>query len=63
MNRPEAQKLPKLRTVIQAEGGKVQVFYTLARGVDVYRKYLVVAAVLVCAAIIGGLTQWWIRRS
>jgi hypothetical protein len=41
----------------------VQVFSTLARGMDVYRRYLVLAAVLVCAAIIGGLIQRWIRRS
>jgi hypothetical protein len=45
------------------EGGKSQVFYTLARGVDMYRRYLLVAAVLVCAAIIGGLIQRGIRRS
>jgi len=38
-------------------------FSTLARGVEVYRRYLVVAVVLVCAAIIGGLIQQWIRRS
>ena len=44
------------------EGG-AQVFYTLARGIDVYRRYLVVAALLVCAAIIGGLIQQRIRRS
>jgi hypothetical protein len=39
------------------------VFYTLARGVDVYRRYLVVAAILVCAAIVGGMIQRRIRRS
>jgi hypothetical protein len=49
--------------ITQAKGDEVQLFYTLARGVDVYRRYLVVAAVLVCAAIIGGLIQRWIRRS
>ena len=57
------QKIPKLRQVSQTVGGVAQVFYTLARGVVVYRRYLVVAAVLVCAAIMGGLIQWWIRRS
>jgi hypothetical protein len=45
------------------EGGKAQVIYTLARGVDVYRRYLVVAVVLVCAAIFGGLIQRWMRRA
>jgi hypothetical protein len=45
-----------------AKGDEVQVFYTLARGVDVYRRYLLVAAVLVCAAIIGGLMQRRLRR-
>jgi hypothetical protein len=49
--------------ITRAKGDEVQLFYTLARGVDVYRRYLVVAAVLVCAAIIGGLIQRWIRRS
>jgi hypothetical protein len=39
------------------------VFYTMARGVEVYRRYLVVAVILVCAAIVGGLIQRWIRRS
>jgi hypothetical protein len=38
-------------------------FYTMARGVEVYRRYLIVAAILVCAAIAGGLIQQWIRRS
>jgi hypothetical protein len=47
----------------QAKGDKVQMFSTLARGVEVYRRYLVVAVVLVCAAIIGGVIQRWIRRS
>lgn len=47
----------------QAEGGEGQVFYTLARGGEVYRRYLVVAAVLVSAAIVGGLILRWIRRS
>jgi hypothetical protein len=47
----------------QAEGGEAQVFYTLAHGIDVYRRYLVVAVVLVCAAILGGLIQGWIRRT
>jgi hypothetical protein len=42
---------------------KAQVFNTLARGGDVYRRYLVVVAVLVCAAIVGWLIQRWIRRS
>jgi hypothetical protein len=46
-----------------SKGDEVQVFSTLARGVDLYRRYLVVAAVLACAAIIGGLIQRWIRRS
>jgi hypothetical protein len=41
----------------------VSVFYTLARGVDVYRRYLVVVAVLACAAIIGGLIERRICRS
>ena len=45
-----------------AKGDEVQVFYTLARGFDVYRRYLLVAAVLVCAAIIGGLIQRRLRR-
>jgi hypothetical protein len=31
------------------------VFHTLARGVDVYKRYLVVGAILACAAILGGL--------
>jgi hypothetical protein len=39
------------------------VFYTLARGREVYQRYLLVAAMLVCAAIIGGLIQRWMRRS
>ena len=46
----------------EAKGSEVRVFYTLARGVEVYRRYLVVAAILVCAAIIGGLIQRLIRR-
>ena len=46
----------------QAKGDEVQVFYTLARGADVYRRYLVVAVVLVCAAIIGGLIQRQLSR-
>jgi hypothetical protein len=46
----------------RAKGDEVQVFYTLARGVDVYRRYLLVAAALVCAAIIGGLIQRRLRR-
>jgi hypothetical protein len=48
--------------MIRAKGDKVRVFDTLARGVDVYRRYLLVAAVLVCAAIIGGLIQRRLRR-
>jgi hypothetical protein len=40
----------------------VQVFSTLARGMDVYRRYLVVAVILICAAILAGLIQRWIRR-
>ncbi len=46
----------------RAKGGEVEVFYTLARGVNLYRRYLLVAAVLVCAAVIGGLVQRWLRR-
>ena len=34
-------------------------FYTMARGVEVYRRYLVVAAVLISAAIVGGLILRW----
>jgi hypothetical protein len=45
------------------EGDELQVFDTMARGVEVYRRYLVVAVILVCAAILGGLIQRWIRRS
>jgi hypothetical protein len=56
-------KLHRLGTATRAEGDRVQMFSTLARGVEVYRRYLVVAAVLVCAAILGGLMQRWIRRS
>jgi hypothetical protein len=39
------------------------VFYTLARGVEVYRRYLIVAAVLMSAAIVGGVILRWMRRS
>jgi hypothetical protein len=46
----------------RAKGDEVEVFYTLARGVNVYRRYLLVAVVLVCAAVIGGLVQRWLRQ-
>ena len=58
--KPKSQK-PGL--VTQAEGDEVRVFSTMARGVEVYQRYLIVAVVLVCAAIFGGLIQRWIRRS
>ena len=63
INAAKTLKLHRLGLVTRAEGDRVQMFDTLARGVDVYRRYLVVAAVLVCAASVGGVIQRRIRRS